>query len=109
MGAHKLQSTVVRDALRHIEVKRLARIQHSRSAAIYHRIPGRASYSKRGQPGETWRTKRWTEARRQTREEDLAMARDRAAKAADHAQHIARQGDDPHPRAQYVALPRYWG
>lgn len=105
MGQHNLTSTVVRDAIRAGVAARVKRVAsaYQASAFRFHRVPSAARFSTRGEPGETWRTKRWTEARIQMRKEDLEQRR------RDHAEHIARQGDDPHPALAPMKVHRGYG
>ncbi len=90
MGEHKLESTTVRDALYQRELERTQRIQRMRSVARFNPIAAKPRLTTRGEPQETWRTKAWTPARRQSRDYDLKMARDRADKARSKAEHTAR-------------------
>jgi hypothetical protein len=89
MGQHKL-GTTVRAAIKAIFQKRERR--HMPSAARFRPVAAKARLSTRGQPGDTWNTKRWTSARQRMRDEALAyrakMDRDRREKLASKVDHI---------------------
>lgn len=116
MGEHKL-GTKVRAAIKAAHDRRLKRQKHQHSRGSMKVMPARRSLSTRGERGDTWNTKRWTECRMQERAETLERRRkmelDRQAKAKSKAEHIERTDPpvvrmDPPPRSLAQSIFRYW-
>lgn len=97
MGESKLMGRTVRVAIKAAIERRTKRPMRSEARFIT-RVAGRRSNSTRGERGDTWNTKRWTECRIKDRNETLAMRAERdrkmrldaAAKAKDKATHVER-------------------